>query len=88
LISCASAPKAIQCAPVKLKTVTVTQDRIVGVPSGMTQAVEKPYVVEESKDIIGLSAGYKARGVRIDQCNGRLDSIKDLAPAPLDEDTT
>lgn len=70
----------MKCAPIEIRTITVVQDRLVNVPESMTREIEKPYVSEGSKDAIGLSAGYKARGVRIDQCNGRLTEIKSLAP--------
>jgi len=85
LTSCAAPPKAIECAPVEVRVEKVVEDRIVAVPEWATKPIEKPYVAEESKDIIGLSSGYKARGVRIDQCNGRLDSIRSLVPQEDEE---
>lgn len=79
LINCGG-PKAIECAPVEIRTETIYQDKIVPVPDHMTPEIEVPKVREQDKDTIGLSAGYKARGVRLRQCAGYLDEIRDLAP--------
>lgn len=78
LISCGG-PTALECAPVEVRTVTLYQDKIVPVPDYLTPEMDVPYVADEDKDTLGLSAGYKARGVRLRQCIGYLDEIRALA---------
>lgn len=83
LINC-SGPKAIECAPVEIRTETVYQDKIVPVPARLTPEIEIPFVADEDKDTYGLSAGYKARGVRLKQCVGYLDEIRGLVPGEVE----
>lgn len=66
------------------KTVEVVRDRYVAVPERMTGPVEIAQLpaefmeLSEEDALKALGAAYKHRGVRLLQCNGRLQEISRL----------
>jgi len=63
---------------IEYRTVEVVRDRYMSVPTWMTMPVE---IIELSAyfDLYELGAVSKAIGVRLDQCNGQLAKIAELA---------
>jgi len=63
---------------IEYRTVEVVRDRYVQVPEWMTVPVE---IIELAADfdLYELGAVSKAREVRLDQCNGQLAKIAELA---------
>ncbi len=71
---CATEPPRIVT---EYETIEVARDRYVSVPKRMTKPIET-ILLSDNFDVYELGAVAKARKVRIEQCNGRLDEIAGL----------